>query len=48
MVNLDGQKIFLKMLGGRHKDAGRVSCRISPFGGGELKDFGGSSLGVGG
>ena len=25
----------------------RVSCRISPFGG-ELKDFGGSSLGVGG
>ena len=28
----------------------RVSCRISPFfwGGGELKDFGGSSLGVGG
>ena len=23
----------------------RISCRISPFGGGELKDLGGSSLG---
>ena len=27
-------------------DTVRISCRISPFGGGELKDFGGgSSLG---